>query len=195
MADLITSPSVDTLLSAADQAAIRAACGLGNSNSATFSTLVVGGNVFVESDAANVLALRNGTSPQSIRVNNTFTNASNHERGSMRWVSNILTIGTEQAGTGVARGIDLVSGQEMRVVILGSTRIRMDDAKMFPNTAGGYSIGTAVLPLGNLFVMPGASVTPTVNGCLAIEATNNTTLTFKLRGPDGTVRSGTIALS
>ena len=42
---------------------------------------------------------------------------------------------------------------------------------------------------------PAASVTPANNGELMVEATNNTTLTFKLKGSDGTVRSGTITLS
>lgn len=40
-----------------------------------------------------------------------------------------------------------------------------------------------------------ASLTPATNGELNIEATNDTTLTFKFKGSDGTVRSGTITLS
>jgi hypothetical protein len=40
-----------------------------------------------------------------------------------------------------------------------------------------------------------SSVTPSANSDMMIEATNNTTLTFKLKGSDGTVRSGTITLS
>jgi len=42
---------------------------------------------------------------------------------------------------------------------------------------------------------PSSSETPAANGDLTVEATNNTTLTFKLKGTDGTVRSGTLALS
>ena len=42
---------------------------------------------------------------------------------------------------------------------------------------------------------PSASVTPAENGELMVEATNNTTITFKLKGDDGTVRSGTVSLS
>ena len=42
---------------------------------------------------------------------------------------------------------------------------------------------------------PSASVTPANNGELMVEITNDTTLTFKLKGSDGTVRSGTISLS
>lgn len=46
-----------------------------------------------------------------------------------------------------------------------------------------------------LFQRPAASVTPDENGDLAIQATSNTSLTFKYRGSDGVVRSGSIALS
>ena len=46
-----------------------------------------------------------------------------------------------------------------------------------------------------LIQSPGSSVTPANNGELMVEATNNTTLTFKLKGSDGTVRSGTLTLS
>lgn len=42
---------------------------------------------------------------------------------------------------------------------------------------------------------PASSVTPANNGNLVIQATSNTSLTFKLKGSDGTVRSGSITLS
>lgn len=48
---------------------------------------------------------------------------------------------------------------------------------------------------GTFGVRPGSSVTPINNGDVVIEATDNTTLTFKLRGSDGIVRSGSITLS
>jgi len=47
----------------------------------------------------------------------------------------------------------------------------------------------------DLIQTPSSSVTPVTNGELMVEATNNTTLTFKLKGSDGTVRTGTITLS
>lgn len=42
---------------------------------------------------------------------------------------------------------------------------------------------------------PQSSISPGFNGDLVVEATNNSTLTFKYRGTDGTTRTGTIALS
>ena len=47
----------------------------------------------------------------------------------------------------------------------------------------------------DLIQTPSSSVTPSGNGQLVVEATNDTTLTFKLKGSDGTVRTGTITLS
>ena len=48
---------------------------------------------------------------------------------------------------------------------------------------------------GTFGFTPGSSVTPVDNGDVVIEATNDTTLTFKLKGSDGVIRSGTLALS
>jgi len=42
---------------------------------------------------------------------------------------------------------------------------------------------------------PPASIAPAANGDLTVEATSNTTLTFKLKGSDGVVRTGTLTLS
>lgn len=47
---------------------------------------------------------------------------------------------------------------------------------------------------GTFGFTPGASVTPVDNGDVVFELTNNTTLTVKAKGSDGTVRSGTIIL-
>jgi len=61
-------------------------------------------------DAANTLALRNGTNAQTFNVYNTYTDASNYERASIRWASNVLTIGPQVLGTGVARSVSFTDG-------------------------------------------------------------------------------------
>ena len=63
-------------------------------------------------DAANTLALRNGTNAQTLNVYNTFTDASNYERGVFDWAgtANVLTIGTKAAGTGTTRNMQFVIG-------------------------------------------------------------------------------------
>lgn len=66
-------------------------------------------NVFLYPDAANTLALRNGATAQTLNIYNTYTSGSVYERGFMRWVSNVLEIGTEHVG-GSAREIALKRG-------------------------------------------------------------------------------------
>jgi len=48
---------------------------------------------------------------------------------------------------------------------------------------------------GSFGFTPGSGVTPVDNGDVVIEATDNTTLTFKLKGSDGIVRTATLTLS
>lgn len=71
-----------------------------------------GGDISLLRDAAGVLAQRNGTSAQSKRIYNTYTDASNYERAVIDWQTsaNILRIGTEAAGTGTVRNVQFVGG-------------------------------------------------------------------------------------
>ena len=66
---------------------------------------------------------------------------------------------------------------------------------------GNFGVATGADPdyplhvAGAIGLAPGASVTPVNNGDVVFEATDDTTVTIKLKGSDGTVRSGTVALS
>jgi hypothetical protein len=71
-------------------------------------------------DAANTLAQRNGANAQTFRIYNTFTDASNHERGKIEWSSNVLRIGTEKAGSGTARALELQTDGTTRLTISAS---------------------------------------------------------------------------
>lgn len=51
------------------------------------------------------------------------------------------------------------------------------------------------LKMRDLFLVPSASLAPPSNGDLRIEATSNTSLTFKYKGSDGTVRSNVLTLA
>lgn len=64
-------------------------------------------DLFLFRQAANTLAQRNGTAAQAFNLYNTFTDASNYERGVFDWTTtaNQLTIGTASAGTGSARAM------------------------------------------------------------------------------------------
>lgn len=61
--------------------------------------------------AANVGEQRNGTNAQGwLRYNTSSSSNANYERQFGRWVSNVYEIGTEAAGTGVARGMTFKVG-------------------------------------------------------------------------------------
>lgn len=61
-------------------------------------------------DAPDILALRHGTTGQILNVYNTFTNASNYEKGIMGWSSNQFFLSTGNAGTGSDRDIVIKPG-------------------------------------------------------------------------------------
>ena len=91
---------------------------------------------FIRSDAPNTLAQRNGVNAQAFRLYNTFTDASNFERGFMKWTSNALHIGTEKLGTGQAR--DLIFQTD------GVTRLTIGAAGLFL-TGGTISSGGDII--------------------------------------------------
>lgn len=70
-------------------------------------------------------------------------------------------------------------------------RITFDELVGINETAPDYRLDVN----GTFGFTPGTSVTPVDNGDVVFEATNNTTFTVKLKGTDGTVRSGTVTLA
>jgi hypothetical protein len=64
-------------------------------------------DTFLQRDVANTLAQRNGTSAQTFRLYNTYTDASNYERFVAIWSGNNVYLATESSGTGVARFMDV----------------------------------------------------------------------------------------
>jgi hypothetical protein len=79
-------------------------------------------------DAANTLGQRNAANPQTFNIYNTFTSATNHERGFLKWSSNVFQIGTEKgSGGGTARALEFQTD--------GVTRMGI-------TTGGNITIGT-----------------------------------------------------
>ncbi len=85
------------------------------------------GDTFLLRDAANTLALRNGTSAQLFNVYNTYTDASNYERLNIAYSSGIAYVETSGAGTGAQRNLtvggailDFRTGLNSRWTINGS---------------------------------------------------------------------------
>jgi len=71
-----------------------------------------GRDTFLIRDAAGIIAQRNSTSAQALRLYNTYTDASNYERLSLDWqtTANVFRITSEAAGTGTVRNIAFMGG-------------------------------------------------------------------------------------
>lgn len=78
------------------------------------------GRTFIEEDAADIIALRNSTTPQALRIYNTYTNASSFERAAFNWNSNRLEIETEASGTGVGRQLVIGTSGVPRMFFSGT---------------------------------------------------------------------------
>ena len=80
---------------------------------ATGTSLALGSAGTLSGAAANALDLVNGTSAQTFRVYNTWSSSgTNYERGIFDFqnTANVLSIGTQAAGTGVARNLEFLVG-------------------------------------------------------------------------------------
>jgi len=99
-----------------------------------FSTAInATADLILARDAANTLAQRNGTNAQTFRIYNTYTDASNYERGKIQWDTNVLKIGTEAGGSGTVRALEVQAGGS-RVNLFGS------ELHLTPTTGGADTI-------------------------------------------------------
>ena len=64
----------------------------------------------IYSDADNQIDIRYSTNAQTLNVYGSYSDASNYERGTFKWDSSVLKIGTEKAGTGSSRSVDIIYG-------------------------------------------------------------------------------------
>lgn len=94
------------------------------------------GDTFLRRDAANTLALRNGVSAQAFNVYNTYTDASNYERGLVGWSGGSFKLATQSAGTGSARGFQFSIGAS-DIIFIGT------DGMLKWNSDNTYDIGAS----------------------------------------------------
>ncbi len=110
---------------------------------------------------------------------------------------------TYSGGTGGASiNLGNVAGAVFAITRQGSNQVAINSSGQLILTPANGKTGIgetspdyALDVNGSFGFTPGTSVTPVDNGDVVIEATNNTTLTFKLKGSDGVVRSGTLTLA
>jgi hypothetical protein len=126
---------------------------IGNGSALQFSD-GVSYSTLLRADAANTLAQRNSTNAQAFRVYNTYTDASNYERGGLTWSGNVLTLGTAAAGTGALRDLELTGGATAKLVLGGVTHLSAVNGAFYicaigetPSGGSSYIIGTNGNPL------------------------------------------------
>jgi hypothetical protein len=88
---------------------------------------------------------------------------------------------------GISFGIT-VGGYDVMLQRLGAGQVEIHNGTSSPSTRRDLFLRSAIQT-------PPASITPASNGELVFEATSNTSVTVKLRGTDGTVRSAVLTLS
>jgi len=90
------------------------------------NTLAGTADIALFRDAAGQMAQRAGTQSQNFRIYNTFTDVSNYERAVFGWNTNVLTIGTEAAGTGTKRALKMDSSNRAAYDAAPSTTVIRD---------------------------------------------------------------------
>ena len=95
--------------------------GLASNNEAQIEMGAGGGSArdtFLNRDAAGVFAQRNAANPQTFNIYNTHSSSTNHERGFLKWSSNVFQIGTEKgSGGGTARALEIRTDNVARINI------------------------------------------------------------------------------
>ena len=127
-------------------------------------------------DAANTLAQRNGTNAQAFNIYNSYTDASNYERGVFKWNSNILTLGVEYAGTGAQRGLTLSGWADtVSIAVNGVDRIRATTTSINPSVSGAINLGISPRQWGDLWASGSINFTglPTADPAVAGQLWND----------------------
>jgi hypothetical protein len=84
------------------------------------TNLAIGSSLdtILERGGAGIIEQRNAANAQEYRIFNTFTSATNHERGFLKWSSNVFQIGTEKgSGGGTARALEFQTDGVTRLTI------------------------------------------------------------------------------
>jgi hypothetical protein len=105
-------------------------------------------------DAANTLSLKNTTNPQTFNIYNTFTSATNHERGFLKWSSNVFQIGTEAgSGGGTVRNVDIRVGTQSSGAVFSAAGSGMQLSLRNVTTTSTSSLAGITLGSGHDIVL------------------------------------------
>lgn len=101
-------------------------------------TTYLASDAVIEIDAANVLNMRKGSTGQSFRVSNTWTDASNNEFMKIGWNANVLELGPVANGTGTLRGMKVGVTSSALLGFFGATPVARQNTT---GTTTGFSAG------------------------------------------------------
>lgn len=151
------------------------------------ATLGWNADTFLVRAAANNLQQRNGVTAQRFDIANTWTDASNYEVGSLWWTGNVLAIGSDKLGTGVARAVTFMIG--------GSGKWQIDTSGNFvPLVGGSLNFGSSSQRAASGFFASGLAIGASGSDVIATAESLNvlqlgtdaaTTAAQTIKSPDG----------
>ena len=188
-----------TVTAAADFRSLEVASGKslfsGDVQLGSSSTLNWNADTYLQRDAANTIAQRNGTTAQRLKVFNTWTDASNGEWLDIDWTTtaNTIRIGSNKNGTGSTRVLSFMTG--------GLDAFKVDSSgNVYPATGNGQSLGLTSQRWNTLYAQTavrlgasGADVTLAGESAtlqLGTDAGSTTTQTVKAADGSGTDTAG-----
>ncbi len=127
----------------------------------------------------------------SLTVSNSFLNQASNAQSSGMWGLAYFNHTLTQTGTAGSTNV-LINRNETS---LGSGAHYFIDCQVAAVSVFSVTNTGILLTASDIIWSPSASISPVINGQLTVEKTSNTTLTFKLKGSDAVVRSGTITLT
>lgn len=164
-------------------------------------TLGASNDVILARDAANTLALRNGTNAQIFRAYRTYTDPSNYELGVFGWGGTSFYIGTQNIGTGAARPLHIQTGGADRWIINTSGHLTAATDNTYDIGASGANrprtayLGTGlnVAATGSVAFDTRAVITSPADGNIRVSnAANTNSYSIGLGGSGAAQFSGTV---
>lgn len=171
--DLVINPNDINLRATAANGVLINSTGVSiGEQSAIFFRDVPSGTIYsaLRTTVSGVIEQRNGVNAQTLRVYNTFTDASNYERGALQWQSNELQLRVDGAGTGQNRALQIVVGNQVVAYFnsAGNRSVALGAGAVATNATSGfvYVPTCAGLPTGTPEIYTGRAA-------IVIDTTNN----------------------
>jgi hypothetical protein len=141
---------------------------------ATASGTTAGDVALLRDGASDTLAQRRSTNAQTFNIYNTFTSATNHERGFLKWSSNVFQIGTEKgSGGGTARALEFQTDGVTRLTIATGGGVTLSSSSL---TITGPSSNAVFATSGSGVQLTLRNITTTAtSSCAGITLTGDLT--------------------